>query len=149
MPHLEGLWIKWMAGESLAALPANKSLRSLHLGNCSSVVSFKPLSEMTQLTWLGIEHFPKVDSIDSLAPLTELIGLTIEGSMLKTQRIRSLRALQGMRKLRYLSLANVRVTDGSLEPLSDVHELETLILPKWWDDEAVAEVHRANPKLVN
>jgi hypothetical protein len=149
MPHLEGLWIKWMAGESIGAMSENKSLRYVHLGNCASLLSLEPLSDMTQLAWLGIEHFPKVDSIDPLAGLIDLTGLTIEGSMLATQRIQSIRALKGMRKLRYLSLANVRVTDNLLEPLMGMRELEALILPKWWDQEMVTAVRRLNPGLAN
>lgn len=148
MPNLEGLWVKWMAGESVGALAANTSIRYLHLGNCSSLRSIEPLSEMTQLAWLSIEHFPKVDSIDPLVSLTGLIGLEIEGGMDSTQRIQSLRPLSAMRSLRYLSLAGVRVSDESLEPLMGMHELETLILPTWWDQEAVAVVHRLYRKLI-
>lgn len=149
MPNLEGLWVKWMAGETISALAPNKSIRYLHLGNCSSLRSIEPLSEMTQLAWLSIEHFPKVDSINPLMSLVGLTGLELEGSMLTTQRIQSLRPLRAIRSLRYLSLANLRVSDESLEPLMSMRELETLILPKWWDHEAVAAVRQLHPKLIN
>ncbi len=147
MPNLEGLWVKWMAGESLAALTRARSLRYLHLGNCSSVCSLEPLREMKELLWLGVEHFPKVRSVAPLADITKLIGLTIEGSILKAQRIQSIEPLRGMAKLRYLSLANVRAADGSLDSLMGMKELETLILPKWWDESEVASIRRRHPRL--
>jgi hypothetical protein len=144
---LEGLWVKWVAGDSVAALSHAATLRYLHLGNCSGPASFEPIAELTDLLWLGIEHFPKIREIDPLKRLTNLIGLTIEGSMSVTQRIKSIEPLRGMVKLRYLSLANVRVEDQSLAGLSGMKDLEVLILPKWWDESAVSLIRRANPKL--
>ena len=102
---------------------------------------------MAQLQWLGIEHFPKIDSIDPLEELTNLLGLTVEGSMSKTQRIKNINPLRGMLKLRYLSLAAVRVIENSLDPLKSMRDLEVLILPTWWDQSEVAQIHNANPKL--
>jgi hypothetical protein len=149
VPNLEGLWVKWTAGKSIASLSHSHTLRYLHLGNCSGVASLAPLGDLTSLAWLGIEHFPKIDTIDPLASLTQLIGLTVQGSMLTTQRIRSIEPLRMMRDLRYLSLANVRVDDNSLDPLSGMKDLETLILPKWWDPSAVKSIRNANPKLIS
>jgi hypothetical protein len=147
VPKLKGLWVKWTAAESIASLSHSRLIRYLHLGNCDRVVSFAPLAHMLDLQWLGLEHFPKTDSIDPLSGLTGLVGLSIQGSMLSTQRIKSLEPLRDMVDLRYLNLANVRVDDNSLSALDGMHDLETLILPRWWDQSAVDAIRRANPKL--
>lgn len=147
VPGLEGLWVKWVAAGSISFVTDATALRYLHLGNCSGVTSFQSLAELEDLLWLGIEHFPKIASVEFLERLTQLVGLTIEGGMLTTQRIRSLEPLRNMVKLRYLSLANVRVGDGSLTALSAMRDLEVLILPNWWAESAVQRVRQSNPKL--
>jgi hypothetical protein len=146
---LEGLWVKWVAATSITALSNARAIRYLHLGNCAGVASFDGLAELDSLVWLGIEHFPKIRNIDSLGRLTELVGLTVEGSISVTQRIGSIAPLRNMVKLRYLSLAAVRVEDKSLAPLAGMRDLEVLILPRWWDESAVERVRQANPKLVS
>jgi hypothetical protein len=147
MPNLEGLWVKWTAAESITSLSQSRAIRYLHLGHCDRVDSFAPLAHLNDLQWLGLEHFPKIESIDSLARLISLVGLSVQGSMLSAQRIKTLQPLRDMVNLRYLNLANVRVDDESLSSLAGMHNLETLVLPSWWDESAVHAIRCANPRL--
>jgi hypothetical protein len=139
--------VKWTASDSIESLLTAKTVQFLHLGNCSSVASFSPLSGMNQLRWLGIEHFPKVHDLTALDELKDLEGLSIEGSMLTTQKIKDIDPLSGMADLRYLSLANVRAENDSLAPLLGLKKLETIILPAWWNGSTLEGLRRANPRM--
>ncbi len=139
--------MKWTASDSIESLLTAKTVQFLHLGNCSRVASFSPLSGLKQLKWLGIEHFPKVHDLTAIAELKHLEGLSIEGSMLTTQKIKDIDPLSGMADLLYLSLANVRAENDTLAPLLGLRKLETIILPAWWNRSTLEGLRRANPRM--
>lgn len=147
MRGLEGLWVKWSGVESIAALTELDKLRYFSLGSSTGLVSIDPLSHMTGLEWLDLENIRRIDDLSPLAGLTELRGLGVTGSTWTTQRVRTLQPLSGLTELRYLSLVNLRSADGTLRPLYTLRKLEKVLLPLWWPEEEVEELHRLNPGL--
>jgi hypothetical protein len=147
MPQLADLWVKWSGVTTIAAIKSVASLQYFHLGSSARLESIEPLAQMHQLKWLGLENLNRVDTVEVLGNLTELDGLSLEGSMWNTWRIRSLAPLGSLRNLKYLSLAALRSEDRSLAPLFSLSGLETLILPTWWDDAEIQEIRRRNRSL--
>ena len=148
LPSLEGLWIKWSGVRNIDALQGLKTLRYFHLGSSSALTAINALSQQRQLRWLGLENLKQITDVGPLAALTELEGLTLEGSIWSTQRILSLAPIGKLRSLRYLALANLRADDSTLAPLFTLKKLETFIVAKWWDEHEVAEIRKRNPGLV-
>jgi len=147
MPRLEALWIKWSSITSLANLPRLNALRYFHLGSSPRVTSIEPLQQMTGLRWLGRENLGRIRDLAALAGLTQLEGLSLEGSMWTTRRVRDLRPIGFLTELRYLNLANLRADDLTLAPLFSLRQLEFLAVADWWDASERAEIRRRNPRL--
>jgi Leucine-rich repeat (LRR) protein len=123
MPKLEGLYVKWSGIKSIVALREAPQLKHLHIGSSAQLESVDVLSEMTSLITLSLEQLNKVTDFKPLVVLTQLEGLELDGSMWTTQVIDDLRPLKAMTKLKYLTLANVRVIDQSFKPLDDLPSL--------------------------
>ena len=102
---------------------------------------------MHSFAWLGLERVMRVKSLDAIAKLTDLVGLTVEGSMWTTQIVETLAPVGKLLNLRYLSIANLRSTDRTLAPLFSLRRLESFHAAKWWDPCELAELERLNPKL--
>lgn len=147
VPDLESLYIKWSGIKRLGALEASHSLRYLHIGSSTGVESIEPLRSLKSLKWLGLESFARIRSLDPLMELVDLEGLTVEGSMWKTQHIETLAPIGKLVNLRYLALTNLRSIDRTLSPLFNLQKLEVFHAAQWWDGSELAELKRLNPKL--
>ena len=147
MRFLEGLWIKWGGVTDITSLQCLDALRYFHLGSSTRLASIEPLSKLHNLKWLGLENLKLVRDLTPIAKLVELEGLTLEGSIWSTQRVKTLAPIARLRCLRYLSIANLRTDDHTLAPLFTLDTLETLICAKWWDETELAEIRRRNPGL--
>lgn len=110
--------------------------------------SIHPLSELTQLRWLGLENLKRIRSIDPISTLSQLEGLTLEGSMWTTWKVKTLTPVGALTNLRYLSLGNLRADDKTLAPLFGMRKLETLLTAAWWDKGELDEIRARNPQLV-
>jgi hypothetical protein len=132
LPALEGLWIKWSGITGLDALPQLGKLRYFHLGQSGGLRSLSLLAEMPRLEWLQLGGTVKATDIESLAPLSRLIGLGFTGGDGQAIRLPSLAPLSRLSSLRWLHLGALRVEDKSLRPLAALPELEWLHLPNWF-----------------
>ena len=146
MPGLEGLYIKWSGIRDLSAVAHCATLRYLHVGQSSQVQSIQALGGVP-LRWLGLELLSKVNDVGPLAQATQLEGLSLEGSMSTSWSVRSLQPLRTLTGLRYLSIANLRAEDGTLEPLFSLARLEAFHHARWWPAVELAEIHRRNRAL--
>jgi hypothetical protein len=146
---LEGLWIKWSGLTNIDALQESRVLRYFHLGSSTGLRSIESLSQHRQLRWLGLENLKRIREFEPVGDLAELEGLTLEGSMWTTQRVRTLAPIGRLRKLRYLSIVNLRSDDRTLAPLFSLHNLETFYAALWWDEGELLEIRRQNPRLVS
>jgi hypothetical protein len=147
VPNLEGLWIKWSGVQSIEAITVAKSLQFFHLGSSSRLTSIESLTRMAGLRWLGLENVKRITHLDPISPLTQLEGLTVEGSMWTPQRVTTLSPISALRSLRYLSIANLRADDRTLSPLYSLTKLEVLRIAQWWDNAELREIERRHPQL--
>jgi hypothetical protein len=147
VPGLLGLWVKWSAITSLQAAIGATTLRYFHLGSSAKLQSIEPLSQIMNLLWLDLENLRHIQDLTPLITLKQLEGLSIEGSMWTTQRVRTLSPLGSLHRLRFLSLANLKADDRTLQPLFPLTNLEVLRLARWWDPAEVEELRRRNQRL--
>jgi hypothetical protein len=146
MSALEGLYIKWSGITDLAAIARCTRLRYFHLGQSAQVSSIQDLRHV-QLRWLGLELLAKVRDLSPIACMTQLEGLSLEGSMSTRWSVENLRPLRGLDGLRYLSIANLTAEDRSLAPLFSLTHLETFHHGTWWPATELSEIHRRNKAL--
>ena len=147
VPGLEGLYIKWSGIKDLSSVEHSSELRYFHLGQYASVKSISPLAGKLNLRWLGLELLSHVRDLEPLAQLTGLEGLSLEGSMSTTWRVKSLAPVGALINLRYLSIANLRSEDRTLAGIFSVSQLETFHHATWWNGTELDEIRRRNPKL--
>lgn len=147
VPNLEGLYIKWSGISSLAPLSKLAHLQYFHLGQSAHVTSIEPLGDIRQLRWLGLELLSKVREFSVIARLTNLDGLSLDGSMGTTWRVRTLAPLGSLTSLQYLSIANLRSDDMSLAGLFPLTNLAAFHYAYWWKNEEIEEIRRRNPAL--
>ncbi len=88
---------------------------------------------MQSLKWLDLESVTRIKSLDALAGLTSLEGLSVDGSMWTTQVVGTLGPVGNLVDLRYLSIVNLRAIDGTLSPLFALRKLEVFLSAKWWN----------------
>jgi hypothetical protein len=124
MPNLEQLYVKWSAIVHIRELPKAKKLRCLRIGASSKLEGIEELAEMRNLIWLNLEQFNKIDDFTPVSGLVQLEYLGIDGSIWTQQRLRSLKPLAGLTELRLLTLLNTRAADNSFDPLLGLHKLE-------------------------
>ena len=133
--------------KTLQALEDAHALRHLHIGSSTGIESIEPLRLRRSLVWLGIESVTRIKTLDPIAELSDLVGLTLEGSVWTTQKVDSLAPVGELHNLRYLSLMNLRSLDRTLAPLFTLRNLEVFHVAKWWDAAELAELVRLNPKI--
>ena len=148
VPNLESLYVKWSGIKNIERLAEANSLRMLHIGSSTSLQSIVPLTKMKKLTWLGLEAISKIISLDPLASLRGLEGLTVEGSMWTTQRVESLAPIGCLLNLRYLSITNLRSEDATLKPLFPLKRLKVFLSADWWDKSERDVIQRNNPGVI-
>lgn len=144
---LDGLYIKWSGIEDLASLEQARALRHFHLGPSGRLSSIQPLAGLQRLRWLGLGRLSRIQDLDPLGRLTDLEGLSLEGSMGTVWRVRTLAPIGHLTSLRYLSIANLRAADRSLAALFSLRRLQAFHHATWWDAEELAEIRRRNPGL--
>lgn len=147
MAGLEGLYIKWSGIDDLSCIERLPSLRYFHLGQSAHLTSIEPLGNCRQLCWLGLELLSQITDLEPVGRLVDLEGLSLEGSMGTTWRVKTLDPVGRLTGLRYLSIANLRSVDGSLTGLSSLHHLATFGHATWWDASELAEILGRNPDL--
>ncbi len=144
-PALEGLYIKWSGLTDIGSINKLSELKYFHLGQSAFVNSIEPLASCVSLRWLGLELLSRIRALDVLRALVGLEGLLLEGSMSTAWKVSSLKPLQHLTNLRYLSIANLRSEDRSLSGVLSLDKLVTFHYGDWWDKEELAEVKRRNP----
>ncbi len=148
VPGLEGLYLKWSGIGTIESIRSLKSLRFFYLGTSGSLGSIDVLSEMKNLLVLELENLKKITRLDPIAALTQLEGLKVEGSMETTQVVDTLAPLSRLTGLRYLFLANLKVRDRTLQPLTSLVALESFHSAWWYPDEEFRMLREALPKLI-
>jgi hypothetical protein len=137
---LRRLYIDGVRATSLDALRSLGNLEVMSLEACTQVDTLQDLAPFRGVRGLCIKHFPKVHALDLLQGFSSLSGLVVAGGMWSTMTVKSLSPLGALTGLRYLSLANLKASDESLEPLASLHELLNLELPNFYPFEEFARL---------
>jgi Leucine-rich repeat (LRR) protein len=149
MSNLRGLYVNWSGIKDLSSLRKLTRLRCLHLGSSTQVTSIDVLAELRGLFWLELENLRGIHDFSPLAALTQLVGLSLEGSAWRTQIVDSLEPIGRLKELRYLSLSNLRAKDRNLAPLIHLKKLRRLCLAPWWNKQDLAALKRSLPELLD
>jgi Leucine-rich repeat (LRR) protein len=123
MPNLVGLNVKWSGIKHITGLQYLKKLRYLHLGGSSQVESIDILGDLNGLITLELEQLNKISDFSIISKLSSLEGLGLDGSIWTAQKIDTLKPLQTLSNLKYLTLTNTRIQDQSLRPILALTEL--------------------------
>jgi hypothetical protein len=105
------------------------------------------LSRLSQLRRLVVENATTFSDLSCLRNLHTVEFLGVSGGDSKPLRADSLRALAGMKSLRAIFLANIRLKDWDLSTLRQLKHLELLYTPKWCPAEEVSALRSAIPAL--
>jgi hypothetical protein len=117
IPNLEGLYIKWSSIKNVDKIKSLTKLKHLRLGASSQLESIEPLTEMKSLITLELEKINKIPDFSPIFNLTQLNGLGLDGGMWTAQKIDSLKSIEKLEGLFYLTLTNTRIIDKSFDPI--------------------------------
>ena len=123
MKNLEGLYIKWSGIKKIDSLIKLKRLKHLHIGSSGQIQSIKVFRDINWLITLNLEQLNKVSDFTDISGMTNLRGLGIDGSIWTAQIIDTLKPLQDLINLKYLTLTNTRIKDKSFDPILKLKEL--------------------------
>jgi hypothetical protein len=73
-----------------------------------------------------LEHFKKITDFSSIAELTKLQGLQIDGDMYTAQIIEDFEFLNSLTELKYLTFINSRAKNKNFDPISKLSNLEMI-----------------------
>jgi hypothetical protein len=96
------------------------------------------ISKNKNLKTLEITDFSKLEEIDQISLARQIDNLVLRGGHDKPLKIKTLQPLSYLRDLKYLVLSNIRVSDDSLKPLSNLINLEELELSNQFETKEYA-----------
>lgn len=124
MSNLEGLHNPWGGGvTNIDSLSKLRQIKHLHLAGFTKVENIDVLGTLKSLETLELEHFKKITDFSVLSKLTQLIGLGLDGSIDVAQKIDTLKPLQTLTKLKYLTTTHSQIKDKSFDPILGLSEL--------------------------
>jgi len=149
MENLIGLYIKWSGIKSIDSVRKLKNLRFLHFGSSPSAAPLDSLGELPKLEWLELENIRAASDLVFLRDFTDLKGLSVSGdtNSLKDLTADSLKPLENLQKLYWLSLYAFKTKDGSLMPLVMLGSLRYLFLSNNFKMEEYAKLAGARPDI--
>lgn len=112
--------------KDLSILEIQENLETLILEWSTKASSLWDISKNTNLRTLEILDFSKLESVDQLSSATQLKSLVFGGGHGKPIKIETLKPLESLNGLESLGLINLKVLDGSLEPLGNLKTLKNL-----------------------
>lgn len=87
---------------------------------------------------MEITDFPKVNEISQLSLATQIDQLSLSGGIGKPLKIKTLKPLESLKQLKYLSLTNLRLEDDTLKPLMELKNLKHLDLSNQFETKEYA-----------
>jgi len=117
MQNLEGLWINWSGIKNIESIVNLKELKHFRLGSSSKLESISVIGNLNSLITLGFEQLNKITDFSVISNLTRLEGLGLNGSMWTAQKINTLKPIEKLINLKYLTTINSRIQDKSFEPI--------------------------------
>jgi hypothetical protein len=107
-------------------------LEVLSVESATRMASLADVPAILPLQGLSVTNAPKVTSLVPLSERRQLRALNVSGGIWSRMTVDSLGPLAGLSELKYLDLLNLKVLDGSLEPLGSLIGLRELNLPNFY-----------------
>lgn len=131
----------------LSRLGRLSGLQALEIHWNTKVEDISFLAKLKKLRLLALIHCSKVHDLAPIGKLTNLEILDLGGGMWSTFRPRTLAPLRNLKKLRGLSLTNIRVGDESLAPVATLQQLREIELSNQFPVEEYARLSVAFPDI--
>jgi len=124
MPGLECLQIKWSNVRDISAIGNLQQLRYLYVGSSTRIESIESLAALSNLRLLEIENFKLISDFSPLVRLTSLESLAVTGSMWARQDVGTLETFAQMTWLQSLAVDTSKVK--TLRPLANLRRLKSI-----------------------
>ncbi|MFI8709253.1 leucine-rich repeat domain-containing protein [Bacillus sp. NPDC077411] len=132
--------------EDLTSLELLSDVEQINLCWNTKAAKLWDLSKNMYLRSLSIEDFKKLNDIEPLQYCQTLNKLELSGGIGNALKINTLDPLKQLVNLKYLSLTNIRVKDGSLEPVTCLKNLLEIKISNQFPTEEYAKLSVALPE---
>jgi hypothetical protein len=146
--NLEFLILESVSAENIESLKKLKKLRYLRLDGVKKASEFSSLLEIPALKKLFIESANKLQSLDFLHDANNLSVIGVEGGMYSNQKINSLEPLSNLNELEALFLSSVQLKDKSLDYLSSNEKLKYLSSARFAPKSNFDSLRKLMPNLI-
>lgn len=126
LESVETLVVHDLRTATLSLLKCFPKLKTLMIWGNTKAVKVTEIASMQKLEVLGLEHFPKLRTIDEISLLKGLKMLCLTGSVDTALKIDTLEPLAKLQELELLHITNLRVTDESLSFVKRLKSLKEL-----------------------
>ncbi|MEQ1893540.1 MAG: hypothetical protein ABL998_13420 [Planctomycetota bacterium] len=144
---LEVLQLDRVTAADLRPLAQLRRLRRLIINDATKVTDLRWVETLPELDALSLGNFKRVRELDPLSALTSLKALGVEGSIWTAMRVDTLAPLSRLIGLESLFLISLRVADRSLRPLHALTRLRVLRAAAYYPDEEFRSLRQALPHL--
>jgi len=147
MHTLELLHLERVTATDLSRLSGLTRLTRVSVVDATKVEDLGWIPSHDSLRALALENLKRVHDLERLERLPQLRSLAVEGSMWTPMRVATLAPLSGLTNLEALFLTNLRVADGSLEPLHSLERLGVLQCARFFARDEFRRLELARPSL--
>ena len=126
LENLELLFMDKVTAKDFSGLAKLKNLKFLIIQNAPVIESVDWVNNLKTLIGLAFENCKNLHDIQSLSECTNILSLGIEGGMWAPMKLNSFKPLSNLINLEYLFLTNLKVNDGSLQPLASLKKLKII-----------------------
>lgn len=126
LTSIETLIIHDLRTSDLSQLVKFPSVKTLLIWGNTKATSLFGLTNLSRLSILGLEHFPKIRDVKEISDINNLKMLCLTGSVDTALKIESLSPLGILKQLKLLHITNLRVSDESLDFITQLKELVEL-----------------------
>ncbi len=138
MVNLKYLNLYHLLAKNLKILETQNKPEVIILNWNTKATTLWDISKNTNLKILEITDFPKVNEISQLSLATQIDQLSLSGGIGKPLKIKTLKPLESLKQLKYLSLTNLRLEDDTLKPLMELKNLKHLDLSNQFETKEYA-----------
>jgi hypothetical protein len=144
---VEALYLYEFRVPDLKALSHLSRLKHLRIDWSTKLIDISALKAFPDLETLHFDDTPKLDDISSIAELSRLKGFWFQGGMWNRNTVKSLEPLCNLMLLEEISLANLKVLEGGLRPLSRCPRLKKLEVSNQFETDDYAYLAGVRPDV--
>lgn len=147
LKSVETLVVHDLRTEALSLLNRFLNLKTLLIWGNTKTSNLAELASLQKLQVLGLEHFPKVRTIDEISLLKGLKMLCLTGSVDTALKIDTLEPLAKLQELELLHITNLRVSDESLGFVNKLGRLKELQVSNQFPTSEYAALKSKRPDI--